>query len=833
LRVGADSFGSDLNPIAVLLNKVVIEYIPKYGRRLANEVQRWGDWVKREAQNDLADYYPPDPDGAIPIAYLWARTVQCEGPSCGVEIPLLRSSCLAQKGRRSAFLRLVGNTKEKRVDIGVVTGDVDTSVPSGTIKLGSATCPVCGYTTPVARVREQLKERHGGSRDARLLCVVTTRPHVVGKNYRAPTPLDATAYERAAAELKRRIAAHKGVGELTLIPSERPPTDGTGSRGGGYRTRKYGIDSFAEFFSARQLLEHVVLGEKIRQVAKTLTPAPDSGFAEAVVACLALCADRQVDRDSAFCRWISQTEAVGYTFGRQAIPMLWDFVESPALSSSGGWSGSIEDLREMLEAQTAGLANCPPGSAVQASATKHPLPDDSAQCLITDPPYYDAVPYAELSDFFFVWLKRILGRATLVASPSSLTPRDDECVVNLAEGKDRDYFCRTMLLALGEARRVVQPSGIGVVVFAHKTTAGWEAQLQAMRDAGWTVTASWPIDTERPGRLRAQNSAALASSVHLVCRPRENSDGSIRTEAVGDWRDVLDELPRRIHNWMPRLAKEGVVGADAIFACLGPALEIFTQYSRVEKASGSDVSLREYLEQVWAAVAKEALAMIFSGADATGFEEDARLTAMWLWTLSTGAPYGNSVAMTEDAEPGEDDEDESATTKSKVSGFLLEYDAARKIAQGLGAHLDTLSTLVEVKGASVRLLPVAERTRSLFQKGEAAAPTDRGKATKRKKSGQLSLGFVADLEEAEESGGWSETGAPQKGETVLDRVHQAMILFGAGRGEALKRFLVDDGVGRDNRFWRLAQAFSALYPSSTDEKRWVDGVLARKKSLGF
>jgi putative DNA methylase len=136
-----------------------------------------------------------------------------------------------------------------------------------------------------------------------------------------------------------------------------------------------------------------------------------------------------------------------------------------------------------------------------------------------------------------------------------------------------------------------------------------------------------------------------------------------------------------------------------------------------------------------------------------------------------------------------------------------------------------------VRGSTARLLPVAERTRSLFQKGDATEPIGRGKA--KKKGIQLSLGFVADLEETETSGGWGNTGVPHKGETVLDRVHQSMILFGAGRGEALKRFLVDDGVGRDERFWRLAQAFSALYPSSTDEKRWVDGVLARKRGLGF
>ena len=217
------------------------------------------------------------------------------------------------------------------------------------------------------------------------------------------------------------------------------------------------------------------------------------------------------------------------------------------------------------------------------------------------------------------------------------------------------------------------------------------------------------------GRVRANASAALASSVHLVCRPRENPDGSVRTDEVGDWRDVLAELPRRIHEWMPRLAEEGVVGADAIFACLGPALEIFSRYSRVEKASGEAVPLKEYLEQVWAAVAKEALTMIFTGADATGFEEDARLTAMWLWTLKTGDANG---AERRGAEDESDDDEEDSGKKGGDGGFVLEFDAARKIAQGLGAHLEDLGTLVEVAGETARLLPVSERATHLFGKDQ-------------------------------------------------------------------------------------------------------------------
>ena len=390
--------------------------------------------------------------------------------------------------------------------------------------------------------------------------------------------------------------------------------------------------------------------------------------------------------------------------------------------------------------------------------------------------------------------------------------------------KNGQWFENNMAQAMVEGRRVLAPDGVGLVVFAHKTTGGWEAQLQAMIDAGWIVTGSWPIDTEMGSRLRAMKSAALASSIHLVCRPRENPDGSLRT-AVGEWRDVLDELPSRIHEWMPRLAQEGVVGADAIFACLGPALEIYSRYSRVERADGVPVPLgdvigesgnvveRGYLSYVWEAVSQEALSMIFEGADTAGFEADARLTAMWLWTLSTAT---NGAAS------------EANGQVVKSTGYTLEYDAARKIAQGLGAHLERLGNLVEIKGNKARLLPVAERTRALFGKEGPRAPRQR------KPDAQMSfLEQMAELGVAEEQDGAEEPGAEPHGATVLDRVHQAMLLFGAGRSEALRRFLVEEGVGQEARFWGLAQALSALYPAHTDEKRWVDGVLARKKGLGF
>ena len=215
-------------------------------------------------------------------------------------------------------------------------------------------------------------------------------------------------------------------------------------------------------------------------------------------------------------------------------------------------------------------------------------------------------------------------------------------------------------------------------------------------------------------------------------------------------------------------------------------------------------------------------------------EEDARLTAMWLWTLSTSGTGGSaaSTAASGDEEGNDEgDDEEKSTQKAKADGgftrFTLEFDAARKIAQGLGAHLEDLGRVVEIKGDQARLLSVAERTRHLFGKDQAQrAPVRRAKKVKQ-------LALFEELEAAEDDGGWGDVGRPPAGETTLDRVHQSMVLFAAGRSEALKRFLVEEGVGRDARFWKLAQSLSALYPTGTDEKRWVDGVLARKKGLGF
>jgi len=463
------------------------------------------------------------------------------------------------------------------------------------------------------------------------------------------------------------------------------------------------------------------------------------------------------------------------------------------------------------------------GTIETASATNHPIPDDSAKVFFTDPPYYDAVPYADLSDFFYVWLKRTLNDVHPNLFHEIKTKNKEQIIVwHPNSSEEKKEFESNMQKAMAEGRRITQPQGIGIVVFAHKSTAGWEAQLQSMLEAGWMFTASWPIDTERPGRLNSNNTASLASSVHLVCRPRENPDGSLVEDRIGDWREVQAELPKRIKLWMPRLASEGVVGADAIFACLGPALEIFSRYSRVEKPDGTVVTLRDYLERVWAAVSQEALNRVFEGGDAGSLEEDARVTAMWLWTLTTAQNGANGQGAIND------EEEEGSGKAVKTAGYVLEYDTARKIAQGLGAKLETLKSVVEIKGDTARLLPVQERAQYLFGIG-LKEPARK----KRKRAAQMTLFEEMMPSEEEIAEQQSKLKMREAGKTVLDSLHQAMLLFAGGRTEALKRFLSEDGAGQDNRFWKLAQALNALYPKNSDERRWVEAVQTYKKSLGF
>jgi hypothetical protein len=631
-----------------------------------------------------------------------------------------------------------------------------------------------------------------------------------------------------------------------MVPNEPTPAGGGSGAGRAFSIHKYGMTTFDTLFTARQLVAMAELTRMVSQIK-------DQRLRET----LATCVSKLAERNNSCCDWMLEKEYPGHLYTQQVIPASWDFAEAyPLGSSSGSFHQCVKYTVPNILACRVGTDQL--GDVFQADAGDLPLPDESISVFFTDPPYYDAVPYSDLADFFFVWLKRALPDTPFSRDPfdpsNSLTPKSLEAVQDesrLVNGqpKDRHFFEQRMQAAFKEARRVLQPTGVCCIVFAHKTTEGWEALLGAMVSAGWVITASWPIATERSSRMRAKESAALESSVHLVCRPRpDNAD-------IGDWGHVLRELPKRVADWMTRLQEEGVRGADLVFACIGPALEVFSRYSKVVDAEEREIPLggnpesrephlRGFLAYVWEVVGRAALEQVLGTAEskarngaAGALEEDARLTALFLWTLQATTQDTEDVSNTdkdsEEDQPDEDDDDDAPTGKKQKKGLSLPFDVARRFAQPLGIHLDAWEgRCIETEKGIVRLVPVLDRAEQLFGQEGAEVVADR---LEKHRTGPIqgTLFPVDDdpsptpikaRKRKSEANVSDESLHKHRGATTLDHVHAAMLLQSSGRANALRALLKAE-IERGPDFLRLANALSALYPQGSDEKRLLDAML--------
>jgi hypothetical protein len=525
-------------------------------------------------------------------------------------------------------------------------------------------------------------------------------------------------------------------------------------------------------------------------------------------------------------------------FGRHAIGMVWDFAEStPGIGRKNIFANWLKKYGKFVQ-YTASIG-MHPGQVEQSDATQSYLPDESCQIWFTDPPYYDSIPYAHLSDCFYVWLKRSLPQSGgSVAFSGTLTPKDGECVVDrphrLSTSKKNDeYFEQKIAEAATVGRKILSPSGCASIVFAHKTTEGWEALLSGIIGGDWYITASWPIATELKTRLNARDTASLDTSVHLICRPRPED------APVGDWGEVLRELPKRVGDWMERLQSEGIRGADLVFACIGPALEIFSRFRRVETAEGREVPLAEYLEKVWEVVGRIALEQVLGTEEARArngmagvLEEDARLSALFLWTLqSTNGQNGSNNKVAKDAV--ESDENQ-AVPRAKAKGYSLIFDVVRRFAQPLGIDLPKWENrIIKTEKGVVRLLPVSERAKQLFGEDGAGAVADWIEHDP-EKSVQLVLFPELERIQTPKKRGRSRgkvaissaaiDNEAMREATTLDRVHAAMLLQAGGQTNAL-RSLIKAEQERSPDFIRLSNALSALYPRYSEEKRLLDAML--------
>ncbi len=641
LRLGCEAYALDLNPVAHIIELCTLVYPQKYGKPdpnargmtgppdkdgnstwggLAEEVKYWGNWVLEKVKAEIGDLYPliPDPDAKpeeiggekqstmdfakgpqgkltvpagylTPVAYLWTRTVRCKNPSCGATVPLVRQTWLCKKKNRYVALKMIAPEGEKKVRFEVVESDNESGLdfdPAGFSKGGNATCPFCWTVADTGYVKAEGQAKRMGQQMMAIACI---RPGTRGKVYISAN--DLSEFIPNEEDLKERIESLCKETGLT-VPAEPMPLQGTL----GFRVQPYGIQTWGDLFTSRQIICLLTLVAAVLEAEKEMKSySLDADITKAIMTYMAALIDRLADFNSSLCVFnYTGGRGVVHTFGRHAIPMVWDFAETNLFNPEGAsWISGVDAVPAGLRDADMSLIS----TVQRGSATSLPWPNESVDAVITDPPYYDNVPYADISDFFYVWLKRSIGHLYPEHFSTEGTPKKAEAVAEAVRyGRDKKKaekaYEQMMADSFAEANRVLKPGGQMTIVYAHKTTLGWSTLIDALRQAGFIVSEAWPLDTEKPGRLRSQESAALASSIFLIARKRESAETGSYEE------DVRPELERIIRERIETLWAMGISGADLKIAAVGAGMRAYTRFAKVEYANGEEVPAEKFLAEV-------------------------------------------------------------------------------------------------------------------------------------------------------------------------------------------------------------------------------------------
>ncbi len=654
-RLGLAAYGSDLNPVAVLITKALIEIPPKFegkppvhptmrARLLPNEWHRvqglaadirfYGKWMRDEASQRIGHVYPkmqlPKERGggeATAIAWLWARAVTCPNPACGAQMPLASKWSLSTKPGKVTWVAPIVDFATKTIRFDVRVGNPD-SVTAHAIATGSCVVNEKGkkvkatfrcLTCEVGIAKGEYIDREANSGRLGLMPVAVVTEGARGRVF---LPISDN----------HRQAAVKLVNDLLSMPllSEKLPSEpARGTFASNAQGRSYGFRTFTDYFTPRQLLALVTFSdlaleahERVqRDALKNGLPddevALDSGgmgaraYADAVVTYLALAMDRLVDRNSSLCTWDSSRETIGHTFTRQAIAMNWDVAEAnPFSTSTGNFQSAIEWVAEAIESSSykaVGIANQLDATA-SINMTSRPL-------ISTDPPYYDNVSYADLADFFYVWLRRTLGRFYPKLFSTLLVPKSQELIATpyrFSGNKERakQFFEKGLGEAFSRMLAVQHPDYPLTLYYAFKqaesdsstrvegeslpvlTSTGWETMLEGLLASGFTITGTWPIRTELSNRTGAMGANSLASSIVLVCRPRANN------AATATRREFLNALKRELPMALRNLQHGNIAPVDLAQAAIGPGMAIFSRYTKVVESDGSPMRVRTALQLI-------------------------------------------------------------------------------------------------------------------------------------------------------------------------------------------------------------------------------------------
>jgi len=630
-RLGLEAKASDLNPVAVLINKALIEIPPKWAglppvfpgaaesrlgdwpgaTGLAEDVRRYGQWMREEAEKRIGHLYPKakleDGTEANVIAWIWARTVTCPNPACGATMPLVRSFWLSTKKGKEQYVEPIVRGKSIQFEVRGPKG----TPHEGTVSRGRATCLICNSPAEAGYIQS---EGRSGRMGTQLMAIAVEDSRT--RRYLTPTK----KHEQAAI-----VPCPDNVPDADLAEDPR-----------NIWCVSYGLDTFDKLFSNRQLTYLTVLSDLVAEVrAKVYADALSEGlngktsrdassYADSVAVYLALSFSRTADLNNTLVTWSNSRDQARNLFARQAIPMAWDFAEvNPFAGAAGDFGVSNDTVSRVI----ANLPSKRPGEVVQVNAANRSY---AGILVATDPPYYDNITYANLADFFYVWLRRSLAGIFPEVLGTLLTPKAEELVADPfrhgGKAAANDFFENGFRRVFASIRKDSLQDYPITIFYAFKqaesdgdgqASTGWETLLEGIIQSGWTITATWPLRTERSGRMRDVASNALASSIVLACRPRQED------AKVIDRRGLINALRAELPNALRNLQQGGIAPVDMAQAAIGPGMAIFSRYAEVIEPDGSCMRVRSALILI-----NQILAEVLSEQEGD-FDSDTRFCLKW------------------------------------------------------------------------------------------------------------------------------------------------------------------------------------------------------------